>query len=43
MVMTYELFGGEWGVGAIQLEDTVVLTEDGIEPLSTCPAELPVV
>lgn len=43
MVMNYELMDAQWGIGGIQLEDTILITEDGAEDLTRCPDELRVV
>lgn len=43
MVMNYEIMATQWGVGGIQIEDTALITEDGIASFSRRPDELLVV
>jgi len=43
MVMNYEFNFAQWGLGAVQLEETALITKDGVETLSSCPETLRVV
>jgi len=43
VVMNYEFNFAQWGLGAVQLEETALVTEDGVETFSSCPETLRVV